>query len=224
VARENAEHLVDANALRVFEQEIYELELAVQAAKRDLAAVVAERIQLQREISITETSIEQREKQGAKALEKGEESLALEIAELIAEKASYLEAQSERLAKLKARETTLHNSLQQTIDKVGDYCRELSLARANDSANKALYRLSKSKGTIRGRLGEIEQTLDRIKTDQQGQTDQLAALEQVEKSLSETALDARIKAANLRADPDKVEQTMARMRERAQTSADHPPP
>jgi phage shock protein A len=40
--REAAEAVVDANAIRIFGQEIYDCEAAIQQAKRDLSRVVAE--------------------------------------------------------------------------------------------------------------------------------------------------------------------------------------
>ena len=42
--REAAEVVVDANALRIFEQEIYECESALQQAKKDLSRVMAEKL------------------------------------------------------------------------------------------------------------------------------------------------------------------------------------
>ena len=53
-AREAGESIVDANAIRIFEQEIHEGKEAITAAKRNLTEVMAKEMQLTRHIKTLE--------------------------------------------------------------------------------------------------------------------------------------------------------------------------
>ena len=84
-AEEPLHNLVDANSIRIFEQEIRDAEKAIQHAKLQLATVMAEKKQLQRHNQALEENITNKERQACEALDKQEEELARDVAELIAE-------------------------------------------------------------------------------------------------------------------------------------------
>ena len=94
-AREAGQAIVDANGIRIFEQEIADAQNALQRAKKSLTEVMAKEMQTKRKISALDASIAEHEAYAGQALEKGNEALALEIAEKIgdfeAEKAEHEE-------------------------------------------------------------------------------------------------------------------------------------
>ena len=82
-AREAGQAIVDANGIRIFEQEIADAQNALQRAKKSLTEVMAKEMQTKRKISALDASIAEHEAYAGQALEKGNEPLALEIAEKI---------------------------------------------------------------------------------------------------------------------------------------------
>ena len=83
-AREVGEGMVDNNAIRILEQEIADQENAVIKAKDTLTEVMAGETQTKRKITILNDKIGTHENYAAEAIAKGDEALALEVAEKIA--------------------------------------------------------------------------------------------------------------------------------------------
>ena len=110
-AEEPLHNLVDANSIRIFEQEIRDAEKAIQHAKLQLATVMAEKRQLQRHNQALEENIANKERQACEALDKQEEELARDVAELIAEDEQLLQQQRKQVAYLEKQENHLKRQL-----------------------------------------------------------------------------------------------------------------
>ena len=84
-AREVGESIVDANALRILEQEIADQQAAIAKAKDSLTGVMADESKTARQVNALKDRVGEHEGYARQALEKGNEELALEVAEKIAE-------------------------------------------------------------------------------------------------------------------------------------------
>ena len=83
--RESLQSVVDANALRILEQEIYEAEACLDTSKRQLATVVADKTRLGRELATLRASIAAKEAQARGYLNDGDERAATDVAQLLVE-------------------------------------------------------------------------------------------------------------------------------------------
>ena len=80
------EAIVDANAVRILEQEIRDAETAISgSAKQSLTRMKSAEIKLKREIATLDADVADYEQKAVAALNAGEEALATEVAERIAE-------------------------------------------------------------------------------------------------------------------------------------------
>ena len=84
-AREVGEAIVDANAIRILEQEITDARNSLGKARENLTEVMAKEMQTKREISTLSQKITEHEDYASQAMEKGDEALAIEIAQKIVE-------------------------------------------------------------------------------------------------------------------------------------------
>ena len=84
-ANEVGEAIVDANAIRILEQEIRDAETAIASAKQSLTRMKSSEIKLKREVATIDADVADYEQKAVKALNAGEEALATEVAERIAE-------------------------------------------------------------------------------------------------------------------------------------------
>ena len=84
-ANETGEAIVDQQALRILDQEMRDAEKEMAAAKTQLTAVMAQRAGVEREVERLKASIAEHEGYAAKALDKGDEQLAAEVCQRIAE-------------------------------------------------------------------------------------------------------------------------------------------
>lgn len=215
-AREAVEVVVDANALRIFEQEIHDCEETIQEARRDLSSVIAEKLKLRREIDSSRETIARRESEAAKALQQGNEILAYDIAKLIAAKQHALKEESERFDKLEAYEMRMQQNLRAAAQKLTDYRNELRMAHATASAQRASRKLASDTTSISSRIIVMQSSLERIRERQENVNDHLEAAEQIERSTPERELDARIVAAGIVDSEDTAEVVLARIRKTVQ--------
>ncbi len=72
---------VDANAIRILGQEIYESESSLRQAKQHLAQVMADKLRLQRQLDAQQTQLVAKEALIRRHLEQGDEAAALSLAE-----------------------------------------------------------------------------------------------------------------------------------------------
>ena len=104
-ASEAGEAIIDANATRIFEQEIRDAENHLTQAKRSLTGVMAEQMAASRNVDRLKREIAEHEGYVAQALDKGDETLALAVAEKIATLESELVSQQQAFDSFEANAT-----------------------------------------------------------------------------------------------------------------------
>lgn len=211
-AQEPLEQLVDVQALRIFEQEIRDAENAIVQAKYQLATVMTEKKQLQRHNRALEENITTQESQALAALEKQQDDLARELAALIADNESLLQEQRRQADTLDRQEQQLKRQLRLAAQSIQRYQRELNLARANQSAQKALGHLKGYSTGLTHSLQEMAVSLERIQRRQNRTADLDAALDEINGELSGDALDRRLKAAGIPSGKPDADAVLERLR------------
>ena len=88
-ARETAEHITDANAIRIYRQEVVDAENLLGRRRTCLAATIATRKDLEREIAAAQSRIQSREAQvaGLPPAERSEELMLLAAKDIAASEA-----------------------------------------------------------------------------------------------------------------------------------------
>ena len=196
-ARENAERFIDANAIRIFEQEIFECEQAITLAKRDLAKVVAEKKQLERALSKRNQGIRERESQIEAALGKDMESLAEDVANWIVEQEKVAEEEKRAILRLSEHESKLRASLSTAAKRITHYRRELRMVVATQNSQQATAALKTRASTMGSKLMDMQDSLDRIRRNQEQFDDVEEALFEVEGDLEGASLDDKLKNAGI---------------------------
>lgn len=211
-AHEPMEKLVDANALRIMAQELRDTEQSMVHAKRELASLMAEAKQLHRSNQQLETTIAQREGQAQQALDQGEDALALELAERIAEDENLLAEQRQHADHLAQQEKTLRKHLQHAGRTLQHYKRELSLARANRNAEQVLKQLGSHTVGLHTHMGDLAESMNRIKTQQTRFTDMQESLRELEKDEAGSDLDRKLQEAGIDTGRHDGKAVLARLR------------
>ncbi|ABM00871.1 PspA/IM30 family protein [Shewanella amazonensis] len=196
-ANEVGQSIVDANATRIFEQEIRDAEKHLTKAKRDLTDVMAKEMAAAREVDRLKRTIGEHEGYATQALEKGNEALALEVAEKIAqleqelaEQQSANEAFSNNAAKLK-------ELVKKTERQLADYQRQLSMVKTTESVQKATASITDSFASSNSKLLNAKESLERIKARQQQFDDRMKAAETLESENSDKSLAAKLAEAGI---------------------------
>ena len=111
--REIGDAVVDANGVRIFEQEIEDARHNISDAKRSLTEVMANKMQAERKVKQYQSDIAENESFAVKALEKNDEALALEVAEKIAKLEVEKGEQDTIVSRLDKQVVSLKNNIKQ---------------------------------------------------------------------------------------------------------------
>ncbi|MEM9101582.1 MAG: PspA/IM30 family protein [Pseudomonadota bacterium] len=189
-AREVGESIVDANGIRIFEQEIADAKNALNKAKQSLTEVMAKEMQTKRKISAAEKNISEHEDYAAQALAKGDEALALEIAEKIAEFENEKSENDAILQTFTQSVAALKRQIKEAEKSIKENQRQLAMVKTTESVQKATMSVNETMVVNNSSMSSAKASLERIKQKQQDRQDQLAAA----KNLHDQATGADLKA------------------------------
>ena len=196
-ATEVGEAIVDANSTRIFEQEIRDAENHLTKAKRDLTGVMAQQMAASREVDRIKREISEHEGYAVQALDKGDEELALAVAEKISALENELSTQQQALDSFEGNANRLKELVKKSERQVQEYKRQLSMVKTTESVQKATSAITDNFSSSNSKLLNAKDSLERIKAKQQKFDDQLKAAELLESEDSDTSLEAKLKAAGI---------------------------
>lgn len=211
-AHEPVAKLVDANDIRIFEQELRDAEQAIARSKRELACLMAEKTRLERDNEALQSVINKRELQASQALEKSQDPLALELANLIAEDETLLQRQQQQHARLQQQEAQLRRQLRDSSRALKHFYSEMRLAKANRHAELVTRQLQGHARGLHSHMEELNLSATRIRARQTEAEDVQAALTELEHEQQNGDLDARLKAAGIDNGASDGEKVLARLR------------
>lgn len=196
-ANEVGEAIVDANAIRILEQEIREAEGAIASAKQSLTRMKASEIKLKREVATLDADTADYEKKALAALNAGQEQLAAEVAERIAELESERGEKSAEQAALNAEIQKIHAMIKSREKTIAKNKRELDKVRTVQELQKATSSVSKNFAATGSSTHRVSKALERVKAKQQGWQDRMEAGEWMTDADAGDDLDAKLRAQGI---------------------------
>jgi phage shock protein A len=211
-ASEVGESIIDTNATRIFEQEIRDAENHLTKAKRDLTGVMAEQMAANREVDRLKREITEHEGYVAQALEKNDETLALAVAEKIANLESELATQQQAFESFQGSANRLKELVKKSERQVGEHKRQLSMVKTTESVQKATSAITDNFSSSNSKLLNAKDSLERIKAKQQKFDDKMKAAELLEAESGNGALEAQLKAAGIGAQSTSANSVLDRLK------------
>lgn len=196
-ASEAGEAIVDANATRIFAQEIRDAENHLTKAKRDLTGIMAKQMQAKRELDRINRSITEHEGYATSALNQGNEGLALEVAEKIAALEVELNEQQASFDSYDKGAIRLKELVKGTERQLADYQRQLSMVKTTESVQKATAAITDNFSNSNSKLLNAKQSLERIKSKQQDFDDRMQASEDLAAEGSDQSLKDKLSQAGI---------------------------
>lgn len=220
--REIGESVVDANATRIYEQEILDAKHSVAQARSDLTSVMAKEMQSAREIERLRGEVTRYEGLALEALNKRQESLAEEVAGRVAELERELDEQTKAHASYAVQVSRLKELIKGAEGKIREHERQIVMAKTTESVYRATRSIADSVDGTGSKLLSAKESLERIRQRHEDLSDRMTAAEQLDREVGSKALEAKLAAAGIGDDADRKASIMARIRSRAQ-GADTPP-
>ena len=195
-AEEPARKLVEMNDIKIFEQEIIDVERAIKSAKLHLAHVKAEAKSLANSIEELISKASLREQQTLLAMDKDEE-IAHELAGLIAEDELIIEEQQKQLRHLNKLETKLTSNLKEAVRSIQSHQRQVQILKANQYSLKGVNCISQKTQSLNGTLRDLNDSMSNIKQRQLRASYLDEAEGEVEMTLSGNNLDQRLASSGI---------------------------
>ena len=196
-ASEVGEAIVDQQAIRILDQEIRDAEAALLRARNGLVDIKAKhKLSLQR-LDAFKGDIQNWEGKAMAALEKGEEGLATECANKVAE----IEAQRDQeqvLADQFGKQTeALHAQVIKAEAQIKGLKQQVEMAKARETVQKARVATAAATGGANGSLETAVDSLARIKARQDEQDARLQAAEELASASNGGDLERRLQEAGI---------------------------
>lgn len=211
-AHEAGAAVVDANALRILDQEIRDADNALGRARDDLATLVAKRRMLEKELQGLSDQSARYESSARAALGKGDEALALEVAQRISELETEVGVKTPQLAEMRAAEERMHKTIATTQQRVENLRREIDVVKVNDSVQRAQAAVASQGAGAASRLGSAADSLKRIKERQAIADEKFKAAGELEDRRTGADLDAKLQAAGILPGHTSASDVLARLK------------
>lgn len=221
--REIGESVVDANASRIYEQEIIDAKHSIDDAKRELTVVMAKETQSAREIERLKGEIARYESLALEALDKSQDGLAEEVAAKVGALELELEEQTKAHAAYGMNVAKLKDLIKSADGKIREHEREIAIAKTTESVYRATRSISDNIGAGGSKLVNARESLERIKQRHADLADRMAAAEALDKEFGHQALEQKLAAAGIGSGSNRTRQVMERIRARRAAASGEAP-
>ncbi len=210
-AREAGQAVVDANALKILDQEIRDADTAQGKARDDLAGLVARRRMAENELKSFGDQIAKYESSVRAAMSQGKTDLAREVAGRIAELETEIGTRGPMIEGMKEAEARLRTAISTTDQKIETLRREIDIVKVNDSVQKAQTSVALQSQGAHSRIGSAADSLQRIKQRQAVQEERLRAGQELEDKRTGADLDAKLRDAGILPGHASADDVLARL-------------
>ncbi|WEM44712.1 PspA/IM30 family protein (plasmid) [Photobacterium sp. DA100] len=194
---ETAEAVADNQALRILDQEIREAKQELRRSDEALVGIVAKRKLSQQKVDGFQLGIEEYEGHARTAMEKGQQDLALECAQKVAELRNDQQAEQAYLDQFVASEQKMRTNISQAKDKLRQLEQQVDVVKANEAVQKAQSAVSATNVGANAKMHTAVESLERIKQRQAEKSAQLEAAAEMAEEQSGSSLDKKLAEAGI---------------------------
>jgi len=216
-ASEVGEAIVDAQALRILDQEIRDADASMLAARNQLIQIKAKhKLSVQR-VEEHDKNITNWEQKALAAMNKGEEGLALECAEKVSEITALRDQEKAAADQFGAQVTKLTAQVNKAEGQIKGLRQQADMAKARDSVQRAQINAAAATGGANGRLETAVGSLARIKQRQDEQDAKLEAAQELDDAANGGDLERRLQDAGIGAKSGGAADVLARLKAKNQS-------
>jgi phage shock protein A len=208
-ANEAATAVVDANALRILDQEIRDADKAQGKARDDLAGLVARRRILETEVESYRAQAAKYESSARIAVEKGDMDLARQVAQRVADLEQDIAMKAPQVADMRAAEDNIHKAVAATDRKIEQLRREVEVVKVNESVQRAQATVASS--AAGSSIGSAAQSLARIRERQAIRGETIRAAGELEDRRTGADLDEKLRLAGILPGQSSADDVLARL-------------
>lgn len=215
-ANEVGEAVVDSQALRILDQEIRDADVELRKSKEALAEIMAKQKLASDKVSKSAASIAEYEQYALKALDAGNETLAKEVAEKIANLEVEQASDREQAEGFAASVAQLRKAVTQAEGNIKRLKQQVDTVKATESVQKAQMAVAQRYGGSQAKLQTAVESLERIKQKQAERAAKMeASAELAATSAPDDSLETKLRAAGIKADNASADSVLARLKDKS---------
>jgi phage shock protein A len=211
---EAGEAIVDAQALRILDQEIRDASEELNKSKDGLASIIAQQKLAEEKVSTLKADIKKNEGFILAALEKEDEALAAELAVRVANFENQMETDTEAAKSHKAQADSLRDSIRTAEHQIKQLKQQTETIKATEAVQRAQRVVAERHNGSNSKLRTALDSLDRIKEKQKLNAAKMSAAEEMAQETGEEGLDQKLRNAGITGD-NTAEDVLARMKTKA---------
>lgn len=216
-ATEVGESVVDTQALRILDQEIRDSGEELNRSKTALANIMAKQKLVTDKCNQLTAKISEYEQYAGQALEKGDEALAVSIAEKIAELEGRLATEEEVKAGYTKSVDSLRAAVKNAESNLKRLKQQVDTVKATDSVQKAQAAVAARYSGANSKMTTATDSLERIKQKQAERAAQMEAAHELSTEQGDTDLESKMKAAGIKANETSANDVLARLKAKKQS-------
>ena len=212
---EAGEAVIDSQALRILDQELRDAADELKQSKDSLAAIIArEKLSAEKAGRLKET-IAENEGYAVKALDKGDEKLAHDVAEKIADLEVQLKLEEDTGAGYASSANDLRSAIQAAERDITRMKQQVDTVKATESVQRAQAAVSERHSGSNSKLRTAVDSLERIKERQDLRSAQMSAARDLANDLGDESLENRLEKAGIKPHGKSADDVLARLRKKA---------
>lgn len=194
---EGTEAIADSQSIRILDQELREAKSELKACDENLTKIMAKRKLAENKVNSLQADIESYSTHAIAASEKGDESLAIECAERVAELEAQVQTEQGFLEGFLNSERSLKSNIAKAKGNVRRMEQQIDQIKATESVQKAQVAVSTRHMGANSKVKTALDSMERIKNKQQQRAAELEAAEELAADEGGSGLDAKLKAAGI---------------------------
>ncbi len=210
---EAGEAVVDSQALRILDQEIRDADQELHRSREALAGIMAKQKLAAEQVAKLQAKVAEYEQYALKALDAGNEALAREVAEKIANLEVSLNSEREQADAFAASVAQLRKAVSQAESNIKRLKQQADTIKATESVHKAQLAVSQRYGGSQAKMHTALESLERIKRKQAERGARMeAAAELAAEADVDQALDQKLREAGIVAESGSADSVLARLK------------
>jgi len=194
---EAGEAIVDSQALRILDQEIRDASEELKHSKDSLAAIIAREKLAKEKGNNLSKQIEENEGYAIKALDKGNDSLAQEVAEKIANLENQLTTEAAAAASFAESASNLRSAINQAESNLRRLKQQVDTVKATDNVQRAQETVAERHSGSNSKLRTAMDSLERIKEKQALKAATMSAASELANDSSDASLASKLEEAGI---------------------------
>lgn len=215
---EAGEAIVDSQALRILDQEVRDASDELNSSKGALSSIIARQKLSEEKASNLKAEIQKHEGYAIQALEKGDDSLAHEVAQKVADLENQLAEEARTGEGFTESATSLRAAIRQAERNIKYLKQQVDTVKAAESVQRAQAAVAERFSGSDSKLRTAMDSLARIKEKQALTKAQMNAANELSEELSETSLQTKLEEAGIAPTNKSADDVLERLRERASAS------